>query len=533
MIDDMHSSPASPRELGLVRFSPRGLLGTVRRDWPKICSIAVIAGMVVGLLSTLRPPVYEATARAVFAEPPSADVAQILDVPAAPDAWAAWLAQYVRSADVAAALAERAEDVGRIQERLIVEARPDQRTLVVRAQADSASGAAGLATAGLEAAQQRLRDVLSQVRDAANNRGRDETAEKLRRDRDEIAEKRRRIELNRQQVRSQLAIVSRPAAGMSRYEAASLALRRADLESRLAELAYDEELVSSAAAQIRDGHPATGTPDAFQLRTAAAAPSRPIKPRPLRDGLATAAVTLLLGLAYSWWKSATRPVLGVADRDTEELIGVALIGHVGQVADHDGDAVLASAIDARLRVARASTLILVSVDMSAPSALVARRLADLGAAAGQRILVIDIDFEGRALSRSSGLDTAPGVAEALAGTERPPASLSTDGLWHLLPAGRGGTNAALRSPRLGEMIRELASRYDLTLVAGSSLAKAPELLTAAAGTDAIVLVAAEGTLAETASESAARLRWAGLSVLGLILGPATVAEADDADRIHV
>lgn len=141
-----------------------------------------------------------------------------------------------------------------------------------------------------------------------------------------------------------------------------------------------------------------------------------------------------------------------------------------------------------------------SPSAAAPAAAVALKLAEAVAVGGERVLLIDADASGGALSRAMSLDGAPGLSEVLQGD----ADLQTvgvknheRGIWTL---GRGvgqSVRPAADSAKLHDVLASAAAQFDyVVVVPGPILSDADALLISAASDQIVIAVCEHETNAE-------------------------------------
>jgi capsular exopolysaccharide synthesis family protein len=153
---------------------------------------------------------------------------------------------------------------------------------------------------------------------------------------------------------------------------------------------------------------------------------------------------------------------------------------------------------------------------------VAVNLAVLHAQSGQRVLLVEADFERPALASVFGHEGALGLSQIVSGDiDIDDALLPTrlDGL-SLLAAGPGGPEriALLSSRRLEAVLDELRSRCDLLIIDTASVVSAAESAALCRWVDVVLLVVAAGrTPRDRITQGISVLRAAGGVVTGTIL----------------
>jgi len=148
-------------------------------------------------------------------------------------------------------------------------------------------------------------------------------------------------------------------------------------------------------------------------------------------------------------------------------------------------------------------------------------LATSSVLSGRRTVLVDCDLHHGSLSKQFG-GRGPGLAEVLNGetdiasvTVQDPAS----GLF-VVPAGSHSNNPAdlLSSPAMQRLVAQLRAQYDYVVMDASPLLPVIDALALAAIADKVVLIVEWGRTSRTSvSEALKTLRFAGLSIAGIVL----------------
>jgi len=277
---------------------------------------------------------------------------------------------------------------------------------------------------------------------------------------------------------------------------------------------------------------ATSTPG--QVVRTAVTPGAPSSPNPARDAGLGLAVGLLIGLIAAFVRDALDGRVRRSSEISDEL-GLRLLGQVrgaalGQAVDPAAAAHNGTRVDVEsfrilrdnvelLTSGRATGVVLVTSTLPEEGkSTVAASLARASAAAGRRTVLVDADLRRPALAARLGIRPAPGLTEYLVGkvesgdVERQvplaaPASSNGNNGNHAesngrgvvtqltcIPAGYPHTGAAelLTSPRMGELLTELASAHDVVIVDSAPLLPVADTRTLLGLADAVVMCVRSG-----------------------------------------
>ncbi len=175
--------------------------------------------------------------------------------------------------------------------------------------------------------------------------------------------------------------------------------------------------------------------------------------------------------------------------------------------------------------ARGNVLAISSPSAGVGKTFVSVNLAQLVAAAGQRVLIVDADLRKGVLHRFFSAEQGPGLADVLAGKatlDEATKASETPGL-ALLPRGNLPSNPAelLASFRLGEVLAEASKRYDVVIVDTPPILTVTDalLVARAANVNLLVFRARQHPIPEIAL-ALERLARSGVAVHGGILNDA-------------
>jgi receptor protein-tyrosine kinase len=313
---------------------------------------------------------------------------------------------------------------------------------------------------------------------------------------------------------------------------------------------------------------ATSTPG--QVARAAVAPGAPTSPNPARNAGLGLAVGLLIGLIAAFVRDGLDGGKMRRSSDISDKLGLRVLGQVrGTALGQTFDPARAERNGARVdveafRILRDNVELLTSgsgegvvlVTSSLPEegkSTVAASLARASAAAGRRTLLIEADLRRPALAKRLGIRTAPGLTEYLVGKVESgdvihPVPGATDGSANgnggesngrsagsqlaCIPAGypQDGAAELLSSPRMGELLTEVASAYDLVIVDSAPLLPVADTRRLLGLANAVVLCVRAGrTTEEQLRESGAALARVPADAAGVVV---TDARAGDAPSGH-
>ncbi|SDT50005.1 polysaccharide biosynthesis tyrosine autokinase [Actinoplanes derwentensis] len=171
---------------------------------------------------------------------------------------------------------------------------------------------------------------------------------------------------------------------------------------------------------------------------------------------------------------------------------------------------------------RGRSLLLTGASRKEGTTAVTCGLAIAMAETGARVALIDANMRTPGIGRYLSLDSAPGLAEVLAGTARVPDVLqdSLGGRVTVLPAGENAPDPGelLASPRLSATVRTLTERYDIVLVDAPALHGAADAAVLSQVTDGALLVVRAGrTRTADVEKSLDLLKRVGAKLAGAVL----------------
>ncbi len=173
----------------------------------------------------------------------------------------------------------------------------------------------------------------------------------------------------------------------------------------------------------------------------------------------------------------------------------------------------------------ARTLLVTSAGPDEGKSATLGNLAVILAQAGTRTLAVDCDFRRPSLHRLFDLSNDKGLATALleGGSAEPLLQATAVPDLRVLTAGPPPPNPGdlLRTPRMEQIIRELASSADLALFDAAPVAVVADAALLATLMDGVILVVSAGkTRRELASRARSMLEKANARVLGVVLNNA-------------
>lgn len=255
---------------------------------------------------------------------------------------------------------------------------------------------------------------------------------------------------------------------------------------------------------------------------------------------AVLALALLLGLAAAPFADALAPILRT-EYDVRRTVNLPLLGVVPRVKEEAGRlltradpsapiadvyAVAAALVARRSREATVRALAVTSALPGEGKSTAACNLAVALARAGMRVLLIDADLRRPVQHALFGVPNETGLSNYLQGradTVDGAIVLPAEDGPSLLPSGTPLENPVpfLRSDRFTALLVDLRARYDLLLVDLPPVLRAADGLVAAPAFDGTILVlAAEATRKEDATEAKRLIRAAGGKLFGCLLNRA-------------
>lgn len=227
----------------------------------------------------------------------------------------------------------------------------------------------------------------------------------------------------------------------------------------------------------------------------------------------------LVGAAALWFLEFADNSVRRSD-DLAAVTGRSVLGVVRRGADSTTREQFRSIRTAlHVRSTDRKVLVVAGADAKSSAAQVTAGLAESLAAAGQRVLVIDADLRGGALSALLGVGGAPGLSEALAASGELPAVRDWNGC-SVLPAGAPVDDAPERlgSAAADALLGQARADYDAVLIHAPGALAATDCAVVGAKADGIVLVAdCAGTTLSDARHAQDRAATGSGVVLGWVL----------------
>ncbi|MFC4639989.1 polysaccharide biosynthesis tyrosine autokinase [Deinococcus hohokamensis] len=287
------------------------------------------------------------------------------------------------------------------------------------------------------------------------------------------------------------------------------------------------------------------------LLSVANAPSRPVSPKPLRNSVLSALVSLfgVVGLALLL-EAVGRKIN--SSNDLSEM-GLPVLGELPYLSGLKRAQTVSSVKSGKLYEPTGFIRVNMSAALPQTSAVVAVTSARPGegkssavaatavayALAGKRVLIIDLDLhrpmqqelwqtQGRksvALSTSS-IPQAMTVAQAVASPEFAGAYEVSEGI-DLLPAGEGGRAAAsvLGDPNFPPLLRQWSKGYDVVIIDTPPIRAVADALSIARSTDGLAMVVESQHTPVPDVERAVRdINTTGVRFLGVILNKVKLGE---------
>lgn len=278
------------------------------------------------------------------------------------------------------------------------------------------------------------------------------------------------------------------------------------------------------------------TPSVGQQVVAAGVPNIPISPKPTRNAIFAAVLALVLGIILSYlFDRRDRRIRSLDELEAMfEVPVLTAVPHVRHAEPSKDDPYGIPAplresyrsLRVNLEIARGSreakVVMVTSALASEGKTTLVRNLALTYREAGLRVAVVEGDLRRPGLAARFGVDTAPGLGDALALGETPVMQRVPDGvLDELLPVterrnGGGGrldvlvAGAVVEDPtvlltgdRMERLMARLALSYDLVLVDSPPVLLVSDALALMGMVDGVIIVARAGTITHPA---AVRLR---------------------------
>jgi capsular exopolysaccharide synthesis family protein len=465
-------------------FDLSRVLAALRKSWPLILVITLVAAFAGYVVSWRQPDTYQATAKLLFrAQDPVPQIDPNVpppENPNSPDTIAATNLELAEAeADDAAAEVKRRLrsplDAGELRSRLTLAPEGQTELITVTAAGDTGREAASIANA--------FGEVIVDAR---------------------RREAQRRVERVIQAIDASLA-----APNVTPTAAQTLQARKEQLQTER---------------RLQTGDVSIGVP--------ATVPSSPSAPRPMRSALLGGFLGLLIGVGLALWLA--RYDRRLTDEEIEEIVGAEI---VARIPNDSG-----SALDRRLYLEAFQFLranlqlrfelrpwdervfaITSPVPHSGKTA-VAVGLAKALASSGFRVVAVDFDLRRPALHDRLGGWMSPGLADAILGTaghktlyqetSEPGVSLVAAGV---LPPERA-SSAVVGVEQVSELYDHLRKAGDYVIVDTGPLMIGADSTVAASAVDGLLMVVdASSVTREQLSAAAEQLRGARAPVLGVVL----------------
>lgn len=278
----------------------------------------------------------------------------------------------------------------------------------------------------------------------------------------------------------------------------------------------------------------------------AGVPTVPTSPRPVRDALIGLLLGLVLGLGAAFIRDSLDRTYTDADV-LEEKSGVAILGVVPQELEKvdmptithpsSGRAEAYRTVRTNIQFAGPATalkrIIITSATPGEGKTSVATNVALAMARQGQSVVLVDADLRRPRVHLAFGLDEpGEGLSGILADGLDPAHVLRQvdDGTLAIIPAGRrvGNPSELLGSPRMSQLLEDLAQHFDVVLVDTPPVLPVTDALVLAVGATGVIVVVRLGvTNRERLGRALGSLRKLNVAILGIVANGA-VASGDAA-----
>lgn len=278
-------------------------------------------------------------------------------------------------------------------------------------------------------------------------------------------------------------------------------------------------------------------------------PVAPVSPDKRTNLIVGGIASLLAALAYALWAGQRpRPLANpteVIDAGGPRLLASLPAGAGPDILElapstHSKESYrkLRTSLQATAEAGRPRTLVLAGIDEGASSSVVAVRLAEVLAAAGQKVALIDANLRGPGVSTLLGIGDRHGLSEALSGiTEPSEIGTQVKGLGNVMvfPSGAAtdGASELLSQGGMQELLSELCAEGWETIVSAPPVRPVTDAAVLGSMASGVVLVLDAGqTWASDAQASVNEIEAAGGSVVGSVLTGAK-AEGSGEGRRHL
>ncbi len=284
--------------------------------------------------------------------------------------------------------------------------------------------------------------------------------------------------------------------------------------------------------------------DSVSVVEAAKVPNAPSGPRKLLATALAAAIGAMLAVGGAFLIEHLDDTIETP-QDVSQMLGLKTLGSIGNLAKGDGELVVVA--QPRSPVAESFRVLLTNIRFSSverplrtvlvtspgPSegkSTIVANLAAAAARAGIGTLAVDADLRRARLHRLFGLDGRKGLSESIVngsvdGRLQP---TEVEGLVALTSGGLPPNPAEiLGSPRMQELLQQLADETDMVLLDSSPILPAADATVLARTVDGVLLVLDAGrSRREAAQQAVERLRQVEASVLGVVLNRLPIPEAN-------
>lgn len=356
-------------------------------------------------------------------------------------------------------------------------------------------------------------------------------------------------------------------------DTASLERARNEVAARIRELEASGDRRSALYATLVEKEQQLRTLEALQTSNAflvrRAETAKQVEPRPVRNGLLAGFLGLVLGLGLSFLRDALDTRVRSA-LEISELLGLPLLGRIPappsrfrkkdrlvMLADPSGGhaesfRMLRTNLELFGRGERVRTIMITSSVDGEGKSTTAANLAVAFARAGQRVVLIDLDFRRPYLARFFDVEGRPGITQVALGRaslrdavtpvvltsvdSRLPADAYGNGAVHpqralaVLPTGPIPPDPGefVASAALGEILKALEERADIVLIDAPPLLHVGDALALAARVDGLVLVTRLNLVRRPMLAEARRLLDAAVAEkLGFVVAGAEAEEGYD------
>ena len=317
------------------------------------------------------------------------------------------------------------------------------------------------------------------------------------------------------QIQSKISDVDTQIAALDAQLATAPASQQASLTAQRTALVNQEAAFKAEQAQFQVTSALQN--GGAQVVTPAVTPTSPSSPRPKRDLAIGGAVGLILGIGLAFGLEYLDDSIRTKEDLEKAGAGLTVLGLIPEVSSWKDEetphlTALSAGASSSAEAYRAlrTSIQFVGIDrpirvlqMTSPSAQEGKTttLANLGvvlAQAGQRVAMVCCDLRRPRLHEFFGLDNRVGFTSVLLGHSSladavQPALPDQDHLW-LLASGPPPPNPSelLASPLTGEVLRTLASEFDMVLVDSPPVLPVTDAAVLSAHADATLLVAVAG-----------------------------------------